>query len=123
MATASTNQDMQGCILDCQNCHRVCLDTLQYCLEMGGPHAEASHIQTLLDCAEICATSVTFMLRGSSLHRRTCGVCAEVCGRCADDCESFGEDEKIQACAEMCRRCAASCQRMATPPQWVRRAA
>ena len=78
-----------------------------------GPHAEAAHIQLLLDCAEICQTSANFMIRGSQFHRRTCATCAEVCAACAEDCARFGDDTQMQRCAEMCRGCAESCQRMA----------
>jgi hypothetical protein len=108
------DQDPQACIQNCQDCHRICLETVQHCLQMGGPHAEAAHIQTLLDCSEICATSANFMMRSSAFHRRTCGVCAEACERCAEDCERYGDDSKMKACVEICRRCAASCQQMAT---------
>jgi len=104
--------DMQQCIQECLTCHSVCLSTVQHCLQMGGQHAEARHITTLLDCAEICQTSANFMLRGSELHTRTCGVCAEVCTRCAEECERMGSHTQMQACAERCRRCADSCRRM-----------
>jgi hypothetical protein len=80
---------------------------------MGGRHAESAHIRLMLDCAEICQTSANFMLRGSELHSRTCGVCAEVCERCARDCEQLGDDAHMRACAEACRRCADSCKHMA----------
>ena len=107
------SQDMEKCIQECLGCHSVCLQTVAYCLPMGGRHAEPGHIRLLLDCAEICQTSANFMLRGSDLHGRTCAVCAEVCERCAQDCEQFGDDEQMRACAEACRRCAESCSRMA----------
>jgi hypothetical protein len=106
--------EMQQCIQNCLDCHSICLQTIQHCLAMGGKHAEPSHIRLLMDCAEICQTSANFMLRGSNLHGRTCGVCAEVCARCAEDCARMGEDSLMQQCAEACRRCADSCQRMAT---------
>jgi hypothetical protein len=83
-----------------------------HCLQAGGKHAEADHIRLLLDCVEICHTSAEFMLRGSHLHTRTCGVCAEVCQECAEDCDRFTEDW-MKRCAETCRRCAESCRRMA----------
>jgi hypothetical protein len=107
------SEEMQRCIQECSECHRVCVETVSYCLQMGGRHAEASHIRLLLDCAEICQTSANFMLRGSDLHGRTCAVCAEVCERCAEDCEQFGDDAQMKACAEACRRCARSCREMA----------
>jgi hypothetical protein len=106
--------DMRECIDNCTNCHNICLETIVHCLQMGGKHAETAHVRLLMDCAEICATSANFMLRGSDLHSRTCAVCAEVCKRCADDCEQLADgDEQMLRCAEMCRRCAESCRRIA----------
>jgi len=98
---------------DCLDCHTMCLETVSHCLQMGGKHADPHHIGLLLDCAEICQTSANFMLRQSSMHGRTCGVCAEVCLACAEDCEKFKDDEQMMACAEMCRQCASSCEEMA----------
>lgn len=113
MSHEAPSAEMQQCIQNCTECHNICVATVTHCLQMGGPRAEANHIRLLLDCAEICATSANFMLRGSDLHGRSCGVCAEVCARCAEACARFGDDPQMQACAEMCRRCAESCRRMA----------
>ena len=104
---------MQECIRECQTCSQVCLETVSHCLEMGGKHAEAQHIRLTLDCVEICKTSADFMIRGSTFHNRTCGVCAEVCEACATDCERFSDDAHMQQCAQECRRCAQSCREMA----------
>ena len=107
-------KEMRGCIQNCLDCHAICLETASHCLELGGKHAAADHIRLLLDCAQICATSADFMLRGSPDHGRTCGVCSELCRKCADSCERMaGDDELMRRCAEMCRRCAESCSRMA----------
>ena len=108
------SQEMQQCIQNCTDCHRICLETTAHCLQLGGQHAEAMHITMLQDCAEICQTSANFMIRGSQLHGITCRACAEICERCAADCARFGDDQMMQQCAEMCRRCADSCRRMAT---------
>lgn len=105
--------EMRRCIANCQECHNVCLETVTHCLRKGGAHAEASHIRLLLDCIEICQTSANFMLRGSPLHRHTCGACVQVCEECARDCERLGDDEMMRRCAEVCRRCAESCRQMA----------
>lgn len=110
---AHTATKMQQCIDECLGCHRVCLETTAHCLRQGGRHAEASHIGLLQDCAQICQTSADFMLRGSELHARTCGVCAEVCERCAESCARLGGDTQMKACEDACRRCAASCREMA----------
>lgn len=105
--------EMQQCIRDCLDCYSSCLQTVTHCLGLGGRHAEQAHIRLLLDCAEICQTSAGFMSRGSDIHQRICGVCAEICQRCADDCERFTDDAQMKACAEVCRRCAGSCRQMA----------
>ncbi len=109
----AVSDEMQRCIDNCTECHNICVQTTAYCLEMGGRHAEASHLRTLLDCAETCAISANFMLRGSDLHPQTCGVCAEACDRCAQSCQQFADDQQMKDCADMCRRCAESCRQMA----------
>jgi len=104
-------QSMQQCIDECLNCHRVCLgEAMTHCLEAGGQHTEPTHFRLMINCAEMCQTSANFMLSGSPLHAKTCGVCAEVCTACAESCESIPEMEK---CAETCRRCAEACRKMA----------
>ncbi len=112
-AKTQRSGDMQYCIEECVNCHTICIETISYCLEQGGKHAEATHIRLLQDCTQICQTSADFMLRNSDLHTQTCAACAEVCLRCAESCEQMGNDVQMQACAEACRRCAESCQQMA----------
>lgn len=108
------SQQMRECIENCSSCHTICIETAAHCLQMGGKHAEASHIRTLMDCADICATSANFMLRGSDFHPQVCGLCAAVCEQCAASCEQIDpNDEQMRACAEMCRRCARSCREMA----------
>lgn len=107
-----TYQDMQQCIQNCLACHRVCMDTITYCLQQGGKHAMADHVRLLMDCAEICQTSANFMIRGSALHKFTCAVCAEICLQCAEACNSFGNDPKMELCQEASRHCAESCKQM-----------
>jgi hypothetical protein len=112
--TTHTTREMQDCIDECQHCHATCLATARHCLDLGGPHAEPAHQTLLADCAQICATSADFMLRGSKHHQLTCGVCAEVCRACADDCERIDPNDTVmKECAEACRRCASFCEKMA----------
>ena len=107
------SQEMHECLQNCQECHAICTEIAQHCLELGGKHAEAAHIRLLLDCAQICQTSADFMLRSSSHHQSTCGICAEVCSACAEECERIGSDDSMmKKCAEVCRRCAESCRHM-----------
>lgn len=109
---ANGNVTMDQCIQNCTECHRVCLETILYCLQKGGRHAEAGHVRLLMDCVEICRTSADFMIRGSENHKFTCGACAEICRRCAEECEKMADDEQMRRCAEVCRKCASSCQAM-----------
>ena len=105
--------DIRQCIDLCIECHRVCLETVSHCLKEGGKHAEATHIVLLMDCAQICATSADFMLRGSARHKATCRACAEICDACGRNCESMDDDAQMKRCADICRRCAESCRSMA----------
>jgi hypothetical protein len=105
---------MEKCMEECDDCQRVCAETMQYCLTKGGRHVAPEHVRLMTDCIEICQTASNFMLRGSELHTATCRACAEVCNRCADDCASFNGDDVMARCADACRECAESCERMAS---------
>ncbi len=108
------SQAMQQCIQNCQDCHAVCEQTIAYCLQAGGPHVEASHMQSLLDCSQNCQISLDFMLRNSPLSKSVCGVCTDACLRCAETCERIRNDAQMQTCAQICRQCASSCRQMAS---------
>ena len=113
-AFTGISAEMQECINECTRCHHICLATASHCLELGGKHADPTHIGLLLDCVEICQTSADFMLRGSERHQLVCRVCADICRACAESCERMGrDDEMMRQCAEECRRCQESCERMA----------
>jgi hypothetical protein len=106
-----TNPAMQGCIDDCLRCYRTCLGMASnHCLQLGGEHAKADHIQLMLACAEICRAAAHVMITGSRHHRHLCAECAEICTDCAGDCERLGQ---MQDCVSACRACAASCAEMA----------
>jgi MerR family mercuric resistance operon transcriptional regulator len=103
--------DMKHCIDLCHDCHRVCLETLAHCLNLGGKHAEAGHINALLDCITTCNASFDMMVRNSPVHAQMCATCAEACRRCAESCEAM-DDPQCRRCAEICRACEASCREM-----------
>lgn len=109
---AHISSKTRACIESCHSCHEVCAETVSHCLSMGGKHAAAGHIGTLLDCGQICDVSADFMLRGSAHQTSVCGLCADVCDACAASCEALGGAE-MKRCAEECRRCAESCRAMA----------
>lgn len=103
--------EMKHCIDLCHDCHRVCLETLAHCLRAGGKHAEAGHINALLDYIATCTASVDLMARNSPIHAQMCATCAEACRRCAESCEAM-DDPQCRRCAEACRACEASCREM-----------
>lgn len=114
MAHTMKDTAMEACIAACKDCEQACLECHAHCLEMGGEHASREHITSLADCAQICATSAAFMMRGSELHGETCAACAAICEACAESCEAMAEgDEMMVKCAEACRACAEECRKMA----------
>lgn len=109
-----TREEMQRCIQLCQECHALCIQIIGHCVKLGGRHASPDHIRLLMDCAQMCATTVDYMARESVLHGRVCSLCSELCVRCAESCEQVaGDDQLLKRCAEMCRRCSESCKKMA----------
>jgi|SRR5215510_5287383 len=89
--------------------HRVCLETITYCLFKGGEYANEKLIRLLQDCAEICQTTANFMIRNSDILPAICNACAEICLKCAEACELLDNDYLMEACAEACRQCAEFC--------------
>ena len=109
---SDTSHDMQACIDACSHCHQICLQTaMNHCLESGGKHVEPEHFRLMINCAEICQTSLNFMLSGSRLSNHVCGVCARICDACAESCEKL---DGMEECARACRKCAESCRSMAS---------
>ncbi|MBA4141844.1 MAG: four-helix bundle copper-binding protein [Nitrosospira sp.] len=108
--THTTDPKMQACVDACNQCYQTCLhEAMTQCLEAGGKHVEPDHFRLMMNCAEICQTSVNFMLSSSAFSNQTCRVCAEVCEACAKSCEQIGMED----CARVCRECAESCRQMA----------
>jgi hypothetical protein len=113
MTQTTVPDQMRECIQQCTDCHNVCTETIVYCLQQGGKHAALEHMRLMMDCAQLCAASADFMLRGSSFSPRVCGMCADVCDACAKSCDRFGDDPQMKECADTCRRCAECCRKMA----------
>jgi len=109
----TATHEMQQCIQNCRDCHRICMLTLTHCFAQGGEMGDATHIRLLMDCAEMCQTSANFMLRASDLHAYTCAVCAQVCEQCRAACERFSDSQQMRLCADASQRCADSYHYMA----------
>ena len=100
---------LEQCVDNCQEVHRLCLSLVTSQIQNGSVNAEPDSLNRLIDCAEICQTTGSFVSRNSELHPTVRRACADICLRCADYCERFQDDERAQICAAACRRCAESC--------------
>ena len=95
-------------------CYKSCMETVTHCLDMGGKHANAEHINLLLDCAKICSLAADFSARDSQNQAELHALCADICQQCADDCEKLADaDTQMEECAQVCRECAEMCEAMA----------
>jgi hypothetical protein len=102
------SQRAQAAISNTKDCEAICVQTVQYCLEVGGDHAAPTHNKLLLDCADICAATARILLRGS--HQQVMEACATLCDLCAASCEKFAGDPQMKACANQCLLCASACR-------------
>jgi hypothetical protein len=108
---------MTACAETCHECADACLalipHCLDHCVEKGRP-VESEHINTLMDCAEICGTTHNLLHRGSAHHAKACAACAAICEACVQCCAALGNEDKLtKACADACKACASSCRAMA----------
>lgn len=101
--------DIKDLIKSISECHQVCLDSISYCLDMGGDHAEAGHITTLMDCAKICETSADYLLRDSGFSPLPVEICSAICDECEKSCNEFKDDQVMKTCAKMCEECKGKC--------------
>jgi hypothetical protein len=100
-------------IAECMECHRVCTETLTYCLRQGKAYVEPSHVQLLIDCAQICQTTADLMTRGSDVACQMCEVAAYVCERTAVSCERWAStDSQMKRCADACSRSGENCRKI-----------
>ena len=60
----ATNQVVQRAIDDCKECHAICVQTIQYSVQQGGPYVAPDHLRLLEDCAQLCQTQRRFHAAG-----------------------------------------------------------
>jgi hypothetical protein len=91
------------CIAECNRCLTACLDEpevgmLTRCIKLN------------MDCAEICALTITYIARDSEHTFQVRDECEEICLHCAHECEKHTNMEHCMVCAEVCRHCAEICR-------------
>ena len=107
---------LRAAFLACLRAHERCEDTVGHLLRNRAADGDDERIGVLLDCAEVCRTTMRFIRNGSPLLRGTAGVAAELCERAAEACALRAPDATVATCAETCRRCAAWCRHLAEMP-------
>ncbi len=105
-------KEMQMCMDECMACNRMCMQTMTYCMMMGGQYMEGPVMSMMQDCVLMCRTCADFMMNGSAMCAKVCAMCAEMCMRCAMECEKFMDDAQMMACAKALRECAMACEKM-----------
>lgn len=110
MVTQFTEKDCQE---NCENCYRVCLQTVVYAMQQHDRPFHESHLRLLMDCADICRTCANFLIRGSELRDCICRACAKICEHSAEFCGERRDDPQMRLCEQVCLRCSESCAQMA----------
>lgn len=105
-------QFLESCAADCFDSYRECIRTAQHGTARGGAMASADLLALMLDCASMCQTTGTALLRGGEHYRVLVGACARLCELCARRCEAFGRDAQFRRCVASCLRCARSCREL-----------
>ncbi len=102
---------MLKAINDSTHCANKCLETFNHCIHMGGKYADPAHLNSILDCIDMCHLTTRAMLRNSEFSAQISYLNAVICERCAESSfRTAPEDEHMKECADMCRECAASCR-------------
>lgn len=107
---------LRSAFLACLRAHEGCEDTVGHLLREPAAAGDDERIGVLLDCADVCRTTMRFIRSGSPLLRGTAGVAAELCERAAEACALRAPDVALVTCAEACRRCADWCRQLADMP-------
>ena len=109
MSNQKMSSEMQQCIEACRECQKSCA-----ALETSGG-IDSKTIQSAKDCAEICQTCSSFVLRESRFAAEIRKFCAEVCKSCAAACDKNSHGSIAKECAAACRRCAEACVNVGSP--------
>jgi hypothetical protein len=104
------------------------IDALNECLQactadadddLGEQHVPdlVKCIRLCLDCADVCAATISVTSRQTeydpNVTRPLLEACATACKICGDECEQHAQmHEHCRVCAEACRRCEQACREL-----------
>lgn len=116
MIAESMTPEMQTGMKALMDCHKMCMETMTYCMSKGGMYMDMMMMGMMRDCSEMCMMCMNMMMSGSEFMGSTCMLCAEMCDRTAMICEQMSDDQMMMECAAVCRKCAESCKMMQMMP-------
>ncbi|HEY9760618.1 MAG TPA: hypothetical protein V6C97_35990 [Oculatellaceae cyanobacterium] len=97
---------------NCSACVKKIEEVLDYCNEKGGRYSSGNVTTALKDALSACKMTDEYFARGSTLSAKAAHFNAEACINCAKTCESFKDDDKMNACANECRKTAGNCSKL-----------
>ncbi len=74
MMTETVTTEMQACMDACMDCHKMCMETMTYCMSKGGKEMDKnmmSMMSMMRDCSEMCMMCMNMMMSGSEFMGRT----------------------------------------------------
>lgn len=103
---------------DLRECIEACEEALHACHECAAAdireNVDAQCALINLDCADICAATLTALARGSDHHGDFCALCAHLCRVCAQACAPHAaKHAHCRRCQQACEACAAACEKHA----------
>ena len=107
---ADVDEQTRRCVDRCRETYEGCQVAIAHILEGDGQGKERQ-VRLLTDCAEICETCASFLLRRSGRHAIVCRACADICDAVSGEFGTYG-DELMAALIDICRECAKACKDM-----------
>jgi len=100
---------IEKCLYCCIECGRAFQARTR---PQGAELPEALQL-SLVECAEICRTTASFLRWDSAYWEAACALCADICMKCAWECARVSEDEQIRIARDACEQCAVLCRELA----------
>ncbi|PQO40697.1 four-helix bundle copper-binding protein [Blastopirellula marina] len=105
--------NLRACLRACVRCAHACEQCADACQSEANVVMLSDFIRANRDCAQLCWTASSLIIRGSDFVGELCEICAKVCDRCAHECEKYSYRE----CALVCRDCADECRKREAPSE------
>jgi hypothetical protein len=111
----NVNRELIQAIEAASTCAQTCTSCADACLAEEMVAELRQCIRLNLDCADICAATVTIASRRTGSNeeviRKMLDACITACRLCGEECARHAKKhEHCRVCAEACRQCEQACQ-------------